>query len=421
MAHGRGSFNSRFTAVMALAGSAIGLGNIWRFPYMVGQHGGGAFIVVYILCCLLVSLPVFFAESLIGKTARTSTLGAFRRLAPGWQWAGYMGILAAFVITSYYSVVGGWSLDYLVRSVAGGFRGMSFESSAAVFSRMSASGLETLLVFFIFLALTAVIVAAGVDKGIGRFSKVMTPLLLVMMVLIMVKSLTLPGAKGGLEYLLKPDFSKLDAPAFAAALGQSFFSLSLGVGCVLTYSSYMKEDEKILPTGLWTAFFDTVFALIAGFAIMPAVFSVEGLEPGAGPSLVYETLPVIFSQMGYAVPVLFFFAVLIAALTSSISMFEVVVAWLVDEKKMPRLRAVLLVFVAALTLGSLCALLPKVFAACDFAASNVFMTLGALVMVIVAGWIMPRRGNASLPGFIRFLAKRICPVAIAAIAVTNLL
>ena len=420
MAGNRGSFGSRFAAIMALAGSAVGLGNIWRFPYMVGQHGGAAFILVYVLCCVFLSLPVFFAEGILGKITHLNPLGALRAKAPKWRWVGYMGILAAFVITSYYSVVGGWSLDYFIRSITEGFRGLSMADSAAVFHAISSSTWEVLAVFGGFLGLTALIVLAGVEKGIGGFSKVMMPLLFVMMLLIVVRSVSLPGAKEGLDYLLKPDFSKLDGPAFAAALGQSFFSLSLGVGCVLTYCSYMPEDEGLVATGLWTALFDTFFALLAGFAVMPAVFSVQGLEPGAGPSLVFETLPVVFTRMGSVVPVIFFLAVLVAALTSSISMYEVVVAWLIDEKGMRRGRAVLLVFVCALALGAVCALVPKVFSACDFATSNIFMTLGALAFVIVVGWVLPK-DEVRLPRVFRFLLRWVCPLAIAAIAVTNLL
>ena len=420
MAGGRGSFGSRFAAIMALAGSAVGLGNIWRFPYMVGQHGGAAFILVYVLCCVFLSLPVFFAEGILGKITHLNPLGALRAKAPKWRWVGYMGILAAFVITSYYSVVGGWSLDYFIRSITEGFRGLSMADSAAVFHAISSSTWEVLAVFGGFLVLTALIVLAGVEKGIGGFSKVMMPLLFVMMLLIVVRSVSLPGAREGLDYLLKPDFSKLDGPAFAAALGQSFFSLSLGVGCVLTYCSYMPEDEGLVATGLWTALFDTFFALLAGFAVMPAVFSVQGLEPGAGPSLVFETLPVVFTRMGSVVPVIFFLAVLVAALTSSISMYEVVVAWLIDEKGMRRGRAVLLVFVCALALGAVCALVPKAFSACDFATSNIFMTLGALAFVIVVGWVLPK-DEVRLPRVFRFLLRWVCPLAIAAIAVTNLL
>ena len=427
MARPRGTFNSRFAAIMALAGSAIGLGNIWRFPYMVGQHGGSAFIIVYLACSLFLSLPVFFAEGILGKSSGRNALGALSLKAPRLRWAGYVSIMASFVITSYYSVVGGWSFDYFIRSLSDGFHGLSFIDSAGIFSEMTSSPAEVLLSFFCFISLTAAIVLAGVDKGIGLFSKIMMPLLFVMIVVIVVKSLSLPGAGAGINYLLRPDFSKLDGPAIAGALGQSFFSLSLGVGCVLTYCSYMQKEESLVSTGLWTVLFDTVFALLAGFAVMPAVFSVQGLEPGAGPSLVYETLPVVFSQMGPLVPVIFFLAVLVAALTSSISMFEVVVAWLIDEKKLSRTQAVLLVYFSALALGAVCALLPRVFAFCDFATSNIFMTFGAFIFVVVVGWIMPRReATAALGGSrffapVYFLIKWVCPTAILAIAVTNLL
>ena len=406
---------------MAMAGSAVGLGNIWRFPYMVGEHGGAAFIIVYIICCLLVSLPIFFAESIIGKATRKDTFGALETFAPRQRNVGFVAILASFVILSFYSVVGGWSIDYLIRSLGGSFSGRSIAEAREVFAAMSASSVENVSCMLVFLGLTAIIVVAGVDKGIGRFSKVSIPVLFLMMVVIAVVSLSLPGAGRGVEYLVKPDFSKLDGPAIAAALGQSFFSLSLGVGTILTYSSYMKEEDSILATGGWTAFFDTVFALIAGFAIMPAVFA-AGIEPAAGPSLVFETLPVIFSQMGKVLPVVFFLAILIAALSSSISMLEVVVAWLVDQKKMRRSHAVLAVFGAAALLGSACAVAPRVFSACDFFSSNVLMMIGALAFAMIVGWKMPREEVLRYVRyrFVYWLIRYAAPVMILAIAVTNL-
>ncbi len=406
---------------MAMAGSAVGLGNIWRFPYMVGEHGGAAFIIVYIICCLLVSLPIFFAESIIGKATRKDTFGALGTLAPRQRNVGFVAILASFVILSFYSVVGGWSIDYLIRSLGGGFSGRSMEEARDVFAAMSASPVESVSCMLVFLGLTALIVGAGVEKGIGRFSKISMPVLFIMVVMIAVVSLSLPGAGKGVEYLVKPDFSKLDGPAIAAALGQSFFSLSLGVGTILTYSSYMKEEDSILATGGWTAFFDTVFALIAGFAIMPAVFA-AGIEPAAGPSLVFETLPVIFSQMGKVLPVVFFLAILIAALSSSISMLEVVVAWLVDQKKMRRSHAVLAVFGAAAVLGSACAVAPRVFSACDFISSNVLMMIGALAFAMIVGWKMPREEVLRYVRyrFVYWLIRYAAPVMIIAIAVTNL-
>lgn len=407
---------------MAMAGSAVGLGNIWRFPYMVGEHGGAAFIIIYIACCLLVSLPIFFAESIIGKATRKDTFGALESLAPKSRKVGYVAILASFIILSFYSVVGGWSFDYLIRSFAGGFSGLGLGEAKAVFNSMGSSPVESVSCMLVFLGLTAMIVGAGVDKGIGRFSKISIPVLFLMVVLIAVESLRLPGAEKGVEYIVTPDFSKIDGPAIAAALGQSFFSLSLGVGTILTYSSYMREDENLLGAGGWTAFFDTVFALIAGFAIMPAVFA-AGIEPAAGPSLVFETLPVIFSRMGVVLPVIFFLAILIAALSSSISMLEVVVAWLVDQKGMRRAHAVLAVFGAAALLGSACAVAPRVFSTCDFISSNVLMMIGALTFALIVGWKMPRERVLHYVRyrFVYILIRYVAPVMIVAIAVTNLL
>ena len=418
----RGGFGSRFALVMAMAGSAVGLGNIWRFPYMVGEHGGAAFIIIYIVCCLLVSLPIFFSESIIGKSTRKDTFGALESLAPKAKNIGYVAILASFIILSFYSVVGGWSIDYLIRSLGGSFSGKSLSEAKDFFAAMSSSPVENVSCMLVFLGLTALIVVAGVEKGIGGFSKVSIPVLFLMVVAIAVVSLNLPGAEKGVNYLIRPDFSKIDGPAVAAALGQSFFSLSLGVGTILTYSSYMKEEENVLAAGCWTAFFDTVFALIVGFAIMPAVFA-AGIEPAAGPSLVFETLPVIFSRMGVVLPVVFFLAILIAALSSSISMLEVVVTWLVDQRGMRRSRAVLLVFASAALLGSACAVAPRVFGTCDFISSNVLMMIGALSFAIVVGWKMPKEDVLRYVHFrsVYALIRYVAPVMIIAIAVTNLL
>jgi len=420
---------------MALAGSAIGLGNIWRFPYMVGEHGGAAFIILYVLFSILIALPAFFAESIIGKATGSDTFGALDKLTGGSRWrnAGYISILASFIIVSFYSVVGGWSVDYLVRSLGGGFAQESMESAKETFSAMSSSTFELLASTFVFITLSCIIVLGGVKKGIGLFNKISMPLLFLMILLIAIESVRLPGAEAGVEYLLKPDFSKIDGTAIAAALGQSFFSLSLGVGTILTYSSYMRKEENIMHTGMWTAVFDTLFALLAGFAIMPAVFS-AGIQPGAGPSLVFETLPVIFSHMGVIVPIIFFLSILIAALSSAVSMLEVVVAWLVDQKNLTRTKAVLVVYIAASILASLCALLPKVFNALDFLSSNVLMMGGALIFVMIVGWKMGKsearkqftnygtsKSSARFFPIIWVLIRYLAPVMIVAIAVTNFL
>ena len=409
---------------MAMAGSAIGLGNIWRFPYMVGQYGGAAFIIIYILCSFLLALPIFLSETIIGRRSRCNTVGAMEKLAPGtaWKWLRLLTVVSPVVILSYYSVVGGWSVEYLFKSLSFEFTNTEAESIQSLFGRFISSTWEPLITHTLFMLMVAGIILGGVKSGIERFTKITMPALFVLIVVMLIFSVSLPGAGAGVSYMLKPDFSKLTMSAVAAAMGQSFFSLSLGVGTILTYSSYMREDENILSAGGWTAFFDTLFALIAGFAIMPAVFA-AGIEPAAGPSLVFETLPVIFSRMGVVLPVVFFLAILIAALSSSISMLEVVVAWLVDQKGMRRSHAVLAVFGAAAILGCVCAAAPRVFSTCDFISSNVLMMIGALVFALIVGWKMPRAKVLEYVHFrfVYWLIRYAAPVMIVAIAVTNLL
>ncbi|MBR1868907.1 MAG: sodium-dependent transporter [Bacteroidales bacterium] len=446
----REHFGSGLTAVMAMAGSAIGLGNIWRFPYIVGQNGGAAFILVYLFCMVFLSLPIFLSESIIGRSTHSSTFGALEKLAPGtrWKWVGILTIISPLIILSYYSVVGGWSIGYLYESVA---RGFSEAGSDGRFGGFISSVGGPLACHTIFLALTAAIVLGGVKSGIERFNKLSMPLLFVLIVIIAVYSISLPGAGAGVKYLVKPDFSLLTPKSFAYAMGQGFFSLSLGVGTILTYSSYMKKEESILRTGAGTAGFDLLFALIAGFAVMPAVFS-AGIEPGAGPGLIFETLPYIFGKMGAAAPVasravsiLFFLTIVIAALTSSISMFEVGAAYLVEEKGLPRSRAVAVIFAGTWALGALCSLSfgplenfhiagKTIFNFCDALTSNFLMTFGALLFVIFVGWKMDRdavcrefTNNGTLPASRRlfkpvlFLIRWVAPVAIVLIFITNLL
>ena len=444
-------FGGRSAAIFALAGSAIGLGNIWRFPYMVGQTGGAAFIIIYLACCLLLSLPIFLAEAIIGHRTHAGTFGAMEQLAPGtkWKWLGLLTVISPLVILSYYSVVGGWSIDYLWRSLTGGFHVSELGTVSSAYGSFISSPWGPLLCHTLFLGGCAGIVSAGVKSGIERFNKISMPLLFVLIVVIMVYSLTLPGASAGVEYLLKPDFSKITPSAVAAAMGQSFFSLSLGVGTILTYSSYIHKRENILVTGLGTVGFDLLFALIAGFAIMPAVFA-AGIEPGAGPGLIFETLPYIFAKMGASVPwlsavvaVLFFVTIVFAAFTSAISMFEVGVAYLVEQRGQTRRRATLLIFGGTWLLGALCSLSfgplagvklfdMSIFSFCDFLTSNFLMTFGGLLFVLFVGWKMDAaavrdeftcggtaRFNTAVFGAFRFLLRYIAPVAIVIIFFTN--
>lgn len=436
----REEFGSSVAAVLALAGSAIGLGNIWRFPYIVGQHGGAAFIIVYFLFTVLLSLPVFICEATLGRNTHSNPLGAINKYAPNSKWLilAAVTIIGPMLITSYYSVVGGWSLAYLVKSCFSSFGNLSQEEVGRMFTDFSSSVWRPVIAHSAFLLCTAVVINAGVTKGIEKVSKIIMPVLFAIMVLLVIFSCTLPGAGAGLDYLLKPDFSKLNGPALAAAMGQSFFSLSLGMGTILTYGSYMKQSDNLVRAAGFTAVFDIAFALISGFFIMPAVFSV-GLQPTAGPGLVFETLPYIFSNMGASsallskvVTIAFFLAIVLAALTSEMSMFEVCTAYLVEEKKLSRRRASIYVFGIAWAVGLFCVLFPRFFDMCDFAASNIFMTLGALGFVLFVGWKMKKaivrdeitnngsiKLNNKLFSVVYFLIRYVAPVGILLIFVFN--
>lgn len=441
----RETFGSRFAVIMAMAGSAIGLGNIWRFPYMVGQGGGSAFIIVYLISTLVISLPIFLSEAVIGRKTHKGTFGAMQQLAPGtpWRWLGLLTVVSPLIILSYYSVVGGWSVEFLFKALTLGFSTGNEAEITGFFGSFISSPWGPLACHTVFLGICALIVVAGVKKGIETFSTWTMPVLFVLIVFIMIYALTLPGSGAGVDYLLKPDFSKLTASAVASAMGQSFFSLSLGVGTILTYASYVHKDENLLTSGAGTAGFDLLFALIAGFAVMPAVFA-AGIEPAAGPGLVFETLPYIFAKMGAATPwlsalvsILFFLTILVAAVSSAISMLEVGVAYLVEEKHFTRGKAVAVLFVGCWLLGALCSLSfgplagvkifgETLFSFCDKLTSNFLMAFGGLLFTIFAGWRMDRadvRDELRAGKAFRvlyFLIRFVAPAAIVLIFLTNL-
>lgn len=448
----REHFGSRFAVIAAMAGSAVGLGNIWRFPYVLGEYGGAAFILVYTAASLLVALPIFFAESVIGRRSRRDTYGAMMQLAPGtpWRWVGLLTILSPLLILSYYSVVGGWSVQFLFKALSFSFSGASSDAEVAgFFGQFISSSWQPILSHTLFMAMVAGIVLGGIRNGIERFSKVAMPVLFVLIVFIVGYSLTLPGAWAGVDYLVKPDFSKLTADAYAAALGQAFFSLSLGVGTVLTYASYVKKEENLVVSGVGTAVCDLLFAIIAAFAVMPAVFA-AGMEPGAGPGVVFQTLPYIFNKMSLAglpvlstlVSVIFFLSILAAALTSAISMLEVGVAYLVDEKGMNRRRATLLLALGTWLVGVLCSLSfgplsgVKVlglsfFDLLDALCSNWLLPLGGLVFTLFVGWWMSKADvrdeltnggtcNVRLFGLVYFLMRYLAPVGILVVFLSSL-
>jgi len=447
----RERFGSRFAVIAAMAGSAVGLGNIWRFPYVLGQYGGAAFILVYIAASLLVALSIFFAESVIGRRSGRDTYGAMQLLAPGtaWKWGGLLTILSPLLILSYYSVVGGWSVEFLFKSLSFSFtEKAAAEEVSGYFGKFISSTWQPLLSHTLFMALVAGVVLGGVKNGIERFSKVAMPLLFVLILFIVGYSLTLPGSRAGVEYLVKPDFSKLTADAYAAALGQAFFSLSLGVGTVLTYASYVKKEENLVVSGVGTAVSDLLFAMIAAFAVMPAVFA-AGIEPGSGPGLVFQTLPYIFNTMSQAMPITsalvsiaFFLTILAAALTSAISMLEVGVAYLVDEKGMERRKATLLLALGTWLLGVLCSLSfgplagakllgLRFFDFLDSLCSVWLLPLGGLLFTLFVGWWMSKADvrdeltnggtcNVRLFGLVYFLMRYLAPVGIVVVFLTNL-
>ena len=433
---------------MAMAGSAIGLGNLWRFPYMVGEYGGAAFIIVYILFVFLLSLPILFCEFIVGRRSQTNALGAFKKLAPGtpWKWVGALSVISPLIVVSYYSVIGGWSMEYFFKSCTLGFTdGVTDSELHNLFSSFISSVWPPIVGHTAFLLTTAFIVLGGVKKGIEKFGKVMMPLLFVVMIVIAVHSMTLEGASAGIAYLFKPDFSKLNAEVCAAALGQSFFSLSLGCGTMLTYASYVSRKENLLRSSVSIAVSDLVFALIAGCAIMPAVFA-NGLSPQAGPGLVFETLPFIFSKMplGGFVAILFFMSLLIAALTSSISLFEVGVAYLVEEKHISRKLSCALIFLVTWSVGLLCSLSfgplsdfrilgNIIFDFFDKLTANYLMTIGGLLVVLFVGWKMKKtdvrdeftnggsiRTNSRMFGPVYAIIRYVAPIAVLTIFISNL-
>lgn len=438
----RDSFGSRFGAIVAMAGSAVGLGNLWRFPYLVGENGGAAFIIVYILLSFLICLPIFVSEFVIGRRSQKNAYAAFRDLSGGseWRWVGLFTVIVPLIVLSYYSVIGGWSVEYLLKSLTFSFSDASRSTMNTMFTDFVSSTWAPLATHTVFLLFTTLIVIVGIKDGIEKFSKVMMPLLFIIVVAIAIYSLMLPGASAGVDYLFRPDFSKIDAKACASALGQAFFSLSLGFGTIMTYASYVSKGDNIMTQSAATAISDLMFALIAGVAIMPAVFAF-GIDPQAGPGLVFETLPYIFGQMpaGGLIAILFFAALLVAALTSSISMLEVAVAYLVEEKKFSRVWACITLFVICWIVGALCSLSfgplshiringGNLFDFFDSLSSNVLMTLGSLFTVLFVGWRLKRTDiydeftnggtlstNVRIFGVLWFLIRYICPLAIISI------
>lgn len=446
----RVNFGSKIGAILAAAGSAVGLGNIWRFPYETGNHGGAAFILIYLLCIVVLGLPIMIAEFSIGRHSRANTAGAYKVLAPGtpWRGVGYMGVLAGFLILSYYSVVAGWTLEYTWQAISNGFAGMNAEGYTQFFADFSSNPWRSILWMVAFMVMTHVVILMGVKKGIEKSAKIMMPMLFILIIVLVVCSVTLPNADKGLEFLLKPDFSKVNANVFLSAMGQAFFSLSLGLGCLSTYASYFGKDTNLSKTALSVGVIDTLVAIMAGLIIFPAAFSV-GVSPDAGPSLLFITLPNVFQMafgdipfLAYIFSVMFYLLLALAAFTSTISMHEVVTAFVHEDWKFSRKKAAWYVTVLCTLLGVLSALSfgvladMKIFGLTffdflDTLTSKVMLPLGGMLISIFTGWYLDRRivweeltneGSLKVPFFklYIFIMKFVAPVAIGLIFIKEL-
>ena len=445
----RASFGSKIGAILAAAGSAVGLGNIWRFPYEAGNHGGAAFILIYLACVFIMGMPIMIAEFTVGRRAKASTGRAFGLLANNskWNFIGMLGVLAGLLILGYYSVVAGWTLEYILTSVTNGFADKKPEDFVAAFQTFSQDPIRPVIWLLAFLFFTHFIVVKGVKDGIEKSAKIMMPVLFILIVVLAICSMTLPNASKGLEFLLKPDFSKVNADVFLGAMGQAFFSLSLGMGCLSTYASYFGSDTRLGKTALSVGVIDTFVAILAGLIIFPAAFSV-GIQPDAGPSLIFITLPNVFQQAFGGIPflamifsLLFYVLLALAALTSTISLHEVVTAYLNERFKIGRNRAAMLVtgfcivtgILSSLSLGAWDAKFFSLsfFDLLDFVTAKLMLPLGGLLVCLFVGWYLKRSvsyeeltnyGLQKAPYFpiYMFILRYFAPIAIILIFVNEL-
>ena len=435
---GRAEFSSKFGVIAAAAGSAVGLGNIWKFPYITGVYGGAAFLFVYLGFIMAIGLPIMLSELMIGRKSRRNAFGAFKKLAPNspWRLVGMLGVGAAFMILSFYGVVAGWSIEYIVASITHAFQDKSPEALSGMFTDFIQSPIKPVLYQVLFMILTGAIVIVGIKDGIEKNVKIMMPLLVVIILILDIRAVTLPGAGQGLKFLFHPDFSKLSAEGILSALGHAFFSLSLGMGTLITYGSYIDKKNNLVRTAIQVTMADTLIAILAGIAIFPAVFAF-GIKPSSGPGLVFITLPNVFQKMhgGEVFAILFFLLLTVAALTSSISILEVVVAYFHEELKMKRKVATIFATALITLLGIICSLSMGIFKdytffdlnffdLMDWISANLLLPLGGLFISLFIGWKFGRKkvqteiaNGGSIKGLLlstfMFLVKIVAPIAIA--------
>ena len=449
MTQERVSFGSKLGMVLATAGSAVGLGNVWRFPYMVGENGGAAFILVYILCIMLLGIPCMMSEFVIGRHGAANTARAYSRMDThkAWRIVGLIGVLTGFLITGYYAVVSGWCLQYIFASGIGELSGDP-QYIASCFASFSASPVKPVVWTAVILLITHFIIVRGVRGGIERASKAFMPTLFLLLLIVVVSSCLLPGGTKGIEFLFKPDFSKLSGSVFLAAMGQAFYSLGLSMGCISTLASYFSRETNLMKSATNIALIDTIVAILAGLMIFPAAFSV-GVNPDSGPSLIFITLPNVFQQAFSAMPfvgtiiaVMFYMLLSLAALTSLISLHEVSTAFLCEETHLERRKAARIVTLVCAVIGAFCSLSlgdrawlsvygKTLFDWFDFVTGQLLLPFGGVLTCIFMGWVVPRKLikdeftnwgtlRATFFGIYMFLVRYVCPVCIMVIFLNQL-
>lgn len=437
MEQNRAQFSTRLGVVAVTVGSAVGLGNIWRFPYEAGANGGGAFLLLNMLFVFVIGVPVMCAEFAIGRHTGTNVRSAFRKIVPGrvWSIVGYIGILASTLILGFYSVVAGWTMEYIYRSLTGFAGEHNVAELHHQFDAFAAGNWRPAMWTVLFLLCNYAILARGVEKGIEKVSNILMPLLFLIIIAFSINSLLMPEAGTGLSFLFKPDFSQITPKVVLSSMGQAFFSLSLGLGCLITYAGYFSRRTPLMKTAFLTAGLDSFVAIMAGVIIFPAVFT-YGQEPAAGPKLVFEVLPAIFREMpgGMIWSTLFFVLLFMASLTSTISMSEISIAWMCDDMHMSRRKATRINIGVCMVLGVLCALSfgclndfrifgMTLFDLFDYASSNVLLPVGGMIISIFAGWVLKRsvlvgelapqrRSSRALVGVLVFCMRYIAPACI---------
>ncbi len=436
------NFSSKLSTVLVAAGCSVGLGNIWRFPYVAGENGGGAFLLLYLACIIIIGYPVMMSELAMGRMARLSAVGAYRKLGcERWKWLGFNGVLAAFLIMGFYYVVAGWTAEYFVYSINGELSSITEVSGYHdLFIKFVSHPWKPVLFTWIFVAITHVIIHMGVQKGLERVSNVLMPLLFLILIVLCVNSLLLPNSWEGVKFFLYPDFSKINAEVFLQAVGQAFFSLSIGLGALVAYGAYIPKEANLRTTSVQVMTLDTAVALLAGLIIFPATASV-GIDPTAGPALVFETLPAIFTSlpMSGLWAAIFFLLLIIAAITSTMSLHEVATVFFIEELNISRKVGATLTSVIVGLLGTAASLslcinnsdYTPLFDLLDYITANIMLPLGGMLTCIFVGWRLDRKGyidqltnNGEIPcsyiPVMIFLLKYLCPIVIFAIFLDSL-